>query len=53
MESQDNPRWMSWMTIDTQDDPGCLPILKINLIVAGCLLVYKIIPDVPIELYML
>ena len=55
MEGQDNQSccWMSWMTIDAQDDPGCLLILKITLIAAGCLLMLKLFPDAPIELYML
>ena len=55
MDGRDNPScsWMSWMTIDAQDDPGCLPIPKITLIAAGCLLMIKLFPDSPIELYML
>ena len=55
MDGQDNPScsWMSWMPIDAQDDLGCLPILKITLIAAGYLLMIKLFPDSPIELYML
>ena len=55
MDGQDNPSfsWMSRMTIDAQDYPGWLPILKITLIAAGCLLMLKLFPDAPIELYML